>query len=380
MKKVAITPRSNWQSIIESQGLVYHSNDDGTPYWNEAAYYHFTAAEVDELEQATAELYSLCLQAVGHVIENNRLSELCIPPAAHERLRWSWTQQEPALFGRFDLAYDGSGPPKMLEFNADTPTTIVEAAVTQWYWMQDLFPQADQFNSIWEGLVETWGALRGANQLRSDTVHFVTSPNDEDWMTIRLLRDTAEEAGVQTAEVFMRDIGWDTARRIFVDTENAEMRSVFKLYPWEWLLKDPFGQYALDIYPDVQWIEPLWKFALSSKGLLPVLWEMFPNHPNLVAAYAGSPRGMTEYVAKPVIGREGANVTLHTLARDITTQGQYGNYPKVYQQRCRVPSFDGNYVVLGSWVVGGQPRGMGIRESAGPITQNLSGFAPHIFD
>ncbi len=380
MKRVTIAPRPDWQSIVESQGLVYHSNDDGTPYWNEAAYYHFTAAEIDELEEATAELYSLCLQAVGYVIDNNRLSELGIPQAAHEKLRWSWQQQEPTLYGRFDLAYDGSGPPKMLEFNADTPTTIVEAAVTQWYWMQDLFPNADQFNSIWEGLVETWGALRGSNQLRSNTVHFVTSPNDEDWMTIRLLRDTAEEAGVQTAEVFMRDIGWDTARRIFVDMGNAEMRSIFKLYPWEWLLKDQFGQYALDIYPDVQWIEPLWKFALSSKGLLPVLWEMFPNHPNLVAAYADGPRGMTEYVAKPIIGREGANVTLHTLARDITTAGQYGEYPKVYQQRCRVPNFDGNYVVLGSWVVGGQPRGMGIRESAGPITENLSGFAPHIFD
>jgi len=380
MKRLLIAPRPHWESIIESQGLVYHRNDDGTSYWNESAYYHFTADEIDELEEATSELYSLCLQAVGHLILNDRLEEVGIPEVAHPMLRWSWERQEPTLYGRFDLAYDGNGPPKMLEFNADTPTTIVEAAVTQWYWMQDQFPHADQFNSVWEGLVETWTALRVAGNLRGDTVHFVTSSNDEDWMTISLIRDTAEEAGVKTAEIFMRDIGWDTEKRRFVDLNQTEMRSVFKLYPWEWLLKDPFGQYALEVYPAVQWIEPLWKFAMASKGLLPVLWELFPGHPNLVAAYADGPRGMVEYLSKPIIGREGANVTLHTASGNLTTAGQYGDYPRVYQQRCSIPNFDGNYVVLGSWVVGGKPRGMGIRESAGPITENLSGFAPHIFE
>ncbi len=380
MKRMLSTPRPNWQSIVESQGLVYRTNDDGAPYWNESAYYQFSAAEVDELEDATAELYSLCLQAVKHLIENNRLDEVGIPESARERLRWSWEQQEPTLYGRFDLAYSGFGPPKMLEFNADTPTTLVEAAVAQWYWMQDRFPHADQFNSIWEGLVQTWRQLREAKSLRGETIHFVTSPNDEDWMTIRLLRDTAEEAGVKTAEISMRDIGWNTGKRTFVDLDNSEMRSIFKLYPWEWLLKDPFGQYALDIYPSVQWIEPLWKFAMASKGFLPVLWELFPGHPNLVAAYADGPRGMVEYVSKPIIGREGSNVTLHTAGGETTTSGQYGEYPRVYQERCRIPNFDGNFVVLGTWVVGGQPRGMGIRESKGPVTENLSGFAPHIFE
>ena len=380
MRRFSCTPRSSWQRTVESQGLVYHTNDDGTVYWNEAAYYHFTAGEVDALEEATAELYSLSLQAVKHVIENDRLSEVGIPDIARERLRWSWENQEPTLYGRFDLAYSGCGPPKMLEFNADTPTTIVEAAVAQWYWMQDVFPQADQFNSIWEGLVETWTALRKPGRLRGETVHFVTSANDEDWMTVRLIRDTAEEAGVKTAEIFMRDIGWDTGRRAFVDLEGQVLRSVFKLYPWEWLLKDPFGQQALDVYPEVQWIEPLWKFAMASKGLLPVLWELFPNHPNLVPAYADGPRGLGEYVSKPIIGREGANVTLHTIGGKTATTGHYGTYPRVFQQRCLVPNFGGHHAVVGSWIVGGLPRGMGIRESLSPITESLSGFVPHVFD
>lgn len=379
MKRRLITPRSNWQQTVEGQGLVYHTNADGTPYWNEAAYWEFTAAEVDELEAATAELYSLCLQAVRHLIEHNRLDELGVPEAAWERLRWSWDNREATLYGRFDLAYTGDGPPKMLEFNADTPTTLVEAAVIQWHWMQDVFSQADQFNSLWEGLVETWAELRSTGSLRGNRVCFVTSPNDEDWMTIRFLRDTAEEAGVQTAELFMREIGWDTSRNAFVDLDDRTLESVFKLYPWEWLLKDPFGQHALDTSPQTQWIEPLWKMAMASKGLLPALWELFPNHPNLVPAYHGGPRGLAEYVAKPIIGREGANVTLHTRERETATGGQYEEYPRVYQQRCRLPFEGGVYAVLGSWIVGGEPRGMGIRESSTPITESLSGFAPHIF-
>jgi glutathionylspermidine synthase len=36
------------------------------------------------------------------------------------------------LYGRFDLAYRGDGPPKLLEYNADTPTALFEAAVVQW--------------------------------------------------------------------------------------------------------------------------------------------------------------------------------------------------------------------------------------------------------
>lgn len=379
MRRVPTLPRPNWQQRVESQGLVYHTNADGVPYWNESAYYEFTAAEVDELEDATASLYALCLSALEYLIDRNRLGELGIPEAARAALAGSWRRQEPTLYGRFDLAYSGYGPPKMLEFNADTPTTLVEAAVIQWHWMQDVFPDADQFNFLWEGLVETWTALRTANSLRGGRIHFVTLPNDEDWMTIRLLRDTAEEAAVPTSEIFMREIGWNTGRRVFVDLDDQPMSSIFKLYPWEWLLQDSFGTQALETYSETQWIEPLWKFALSSKGLLPVLWELFPGHPNLVPAYADSPRGLVEYVAKPLIGREGANITLHTSGSETTTAGRYGEYPKVYQERCRIPVFDGKYVVLGSWIIGGLPRGLGVRESDSPITGNLSGFAPHIF-
>ena len=45
-------------------------------------------------------------------------------------------------------AYDGREPPKATRYNADTPTALYEAAVVQWYWLKDVKPEADQFNSI----------------------------------------------------------------------------------------------------------------------------------------------------------------------------------------------------------------------------------------
>ena len=379
MERIAIAPRAGWQAAVAAKGLVYHTDAGGRPYWDESAYYRFTADEIDTLEAATAELHARCLDAARHVIEGGHLARVGIPYAAHEAVRWSWENQQRSVYGRFDLVYDGAGPPKMLEYNADTPTTVVEAAVAQWFWLQDRFPEADQFNSLWEGLVAAWRSLRADGALRGDRLYFTSEDNPEDWMTVSALRDTAEEAGIPTEEIVIGAVGWDTARNAFVDLQGRSMRSVFKLYPWEWMLKDQFGAQALRFYRDVQWIEPLWKFVLSCKGVLPVLWELFPDHPNLLAAYADGPHGLTRYVTKPIISREGANVTLHTPDGATGTPGAYGGYPLVYQELCPAPDFGGSRPVIGSWVANGEPHGIGIRESDGPITDNRSRFVPHLF-
>jgi glutathionylspermidine synthase len=72
-------------------------------------------------------------------------------------IREAWAAQPPSLYGRFDLAWSGTGPPKLLEYNADTPTSLVEAAVAQWYWLEQVHPGGDQFNSLHERLVEAGG-------------------------------------------------------------------------------------------------------------------------------------------------------------------------------------------------------------------------------
>jgi glutathionylspermidine synthase len=163
------------------------------------------------------------------------------------------------------------------------------------------------------------------------------------------------------------------------------MFSIFKLYPWEAMLAEEFGPHALDTYQAVRWIEPIWKMLLSNKGILPILWELYPNHPNLLEAHFDSPDNMTSYVKKPLLSREGANITLvRPDAQAIETDGPYVGKRMVCQALApKAVSNETNgsprYPILGLWMVDQECCGLGIRESAGPITDNLSSFVPHFF-
>ena len=171
------------------------------------------------------------------------------------------------------------------------------------------------------------------------------------------------------------EIGWDGAR--FVGRDNRRLGAVFKLYPWEWMVREKFGAHLEA--SGVIWIEPAWKMLLSNKAVLPILWELFPDHPNLLAASRVQPDAGKAWVRKPLLGREGANVTLHAPGRDFETAGDYGAEGFVYQDVAPLKSFEGKYPVIGSWVIGHRAgdvaAGMGIRESDTPITTNVSQFA-----
>ena len=197
---------------------------------------------------------------------------------AISRIESSWHEQAPTVYGRFDLAYDGANPPKLLEFNADTPTALLEAGVIQWFWLQDLFRNSDQFNSIHERLVDQW---KHVAPWFSEPLYFACVEDEcgEDLMTTTYLQETAEEAGIRTSSILMSEIGWDAGRSRFVDLAYKPIKSIFKLYPWEWMLQEPFGRHALDAYSHTQWIEPIWKMLLSNKQILCVLWRTLPGPP-----------------------------------------------------------------------------------------------------
>jgi glutathionylspermidine synthase len=159
MHRIALDPRPNWQKRVEEHGLHFHTLH-GERYWDESAAYQLTSFEVDSLELATNNLHQLCMQLVQEVIDQRLFALFLIPPEFEDVIVRSWEQQEPSVYGRFDLMYDGVGAPKLLEYNADTPTALVEAAVVQWFWLKDQDEFGDQFNSIHDRLIEAWQALR----------------------------------------------------------------------------------------------------------------------------------------------------------------------------------------------------------------------------
>lgn len=378
MKRVIATPRSNWQKQVEADGLLYHTLPDGRPYWNETAYYQFTSQEISTLEIATQELDRMCLAAVDHIIAYNRFAELQVPDFFVEYIKQSWEQDQHTIYGRFDLVFDGANPPKLLEFNADTPTSLMEAAVIQWKWLEQLHASDDQFNSIHERLIEAWQRFAQETSLQNP-VHFsCMEGQDEDELTITYMMDVAQQAGLTTVPIQIEQVGWDGSKRLFVDSRNQPIQSIFKLYPWEWLMTEEFGRHIPQVNLPMKWLEPAWKMLLSGKGLLPILWEMYPDHPYLLRA-SWQPIDDAVMVRKPARGREGANVTI--LDDDFVVAQTHGNYDDgqwVYQEFQPPGRFDGNTAIIGSWMVNGYACGIGVREDDELVTQNTSRFVPHL--
>lgn len=373
MRRQTIDPRPDWQTRVEQYGLHFHTLR-GEPYWDESACYVFSQYEIDTIERATYALYEMCLELVQHVIDNRMFALFLIPPEFEDLVVRSWEEDHPSVYGRFDLAFDGVGPPKLLEFNADTPTALVEAAVAQWYWLKDIDERGDQFNGIHDRLIEAWKEIRNRDDRPT---HFAAmSGVVEDYITVEYLRDTAIQAGLTTDYLDVEAIGWDRPRQRFVDAKNRPIERIFKLYPWEWLTRDEFGRNLLKA--PTLWIEPAWKMILSSKSILPLLYQMHPDSPYLLPAWFEEPEG-ADYVRKPIHAREGANIRVVKGGRTvIETEGPYRiDRDVVYQQLFPLPAFDGRYPVLGSWVVNGWACGLGIREDDAIITQNTSRFVPH---
>lgn len=386
MFRIPCQPRSGWQQLAEEFGFNFHTMH-GEPYWDESAYYQFTLRQIErDLEDPTAELHQMCLHVLDKVVKDEALMQrFCIPEAHWDVVRDSYLARDPSLYARLDLVYDGTGPAKLLENNADTPTSLYETGFWQWLWLEQqvdrgaLPRQSDQFNSLQEKLVNRFGDI--AAHYAIDQMHFACCQDtDEDRGTVQYLQDCAVSAGLSTDFVFIEDIGL-SENGLFTDLNDSPITDCFKLYPWEFMLREPFAQ-ALSS-AQANWLEPAYKAVLSNKALLPLLWREFAGHPNLLPSYfedeTPDERLSSAWIKKPIFSREGANISLIENGREsVLSDGPYGEEGFVLQAYQSLPRFEANYTLIGSWLIGDEPAGISIREDSSRITQDLSRYLPHI--
>jgi glutathionylspermidine synthase len=383
MKRIPLTPRKDWVEKVEALGFTFHSLDN--LYWDESAAYEFKMEEITTIENATNLLHTMCIDAVQHIIDNDLFARFGVQDDFKKLIIESWDGEFPSIYGRFDFGYNPNAPAdqqlKLLEYNADTPTSLFEASVVQWFWLQDYGSTFDQFNSIHEKLIAYWHYVTPYLK-HSPMLHFAClSENIEDLTTTEYLRDTAIQAGLETKLLYMEQIGFHAETGFYYDMDDEEIDNLFKLYPWEWLTIEEFSSGLYNNPNCGYFIEPAWKALLSNKTILTILWELYPDHPLLLPSYEQksmfADRGV-DYVSKPALGREGNNITVTKSGLDVTnTDGNYGDSKKIYQQLFNTPNFEGNFPIIGSWVIGGEAAGMGIRESNTLITNNTSRFVPH---
>ena len=404
MKKITLPERPDWRSHAEEVGFSF-AEMHGEPYWDETSAYEFSLEQIEnDIEDPATELHAMCREAVAQIIASEELmTRLAIPEAHRDLLVESWRRDDPEIYGRFDFAYDGEGPAKLLEYNADTPTSLYESAAFQWQWLEDqlkagVLPDgADQFNGIHEALV-----ARFAEVFQTDSdLHFTAvAGNPEDYGTVEALGWAARAAGLGAHYCDLDKIALSEDGQ-FLDDENRRIAVLFKLYPWEDLLRDDYAAHIAG--SGCLFLEPAWKAVLSNKGLLPVLWQIFEGHPNLLpaffeadigealagkgvasashaAAFDRAAKTLTQaHVRKPILSREGASISIHQdgAVLEQSKNTDYAEHPQIIQAYAPLPIFDGYRPVIGAWMVGQTCAGMGVREDRSRITQDLSRFKPH---
>jgi glutathionylspermidine synthase len=404
LQKITLPERPNWREYAEEVGFTF-ADMHGAPYWSEGSVYEFSLEQIEtDIEDPATELHAMCREAVPHILANEELMERFAIPKEHwDLVANSWNRGEPEIYGRFDFAYDGTGPAKMLEYNADTPTSLYESASFQWQWLEDqiaagVLPEgSDQFNGIHEALV-----ARFSEVFESGTdLHFTAAGgNPEDYGTVEAMGWAAREADLGAHYCDLEKIAVSTDGQ-FLDDQDRVMGILFKLYPWENLLRDDYAQHITG--SQCLFLEPAWKALLSNKALLPVLWQRFEGHPNLLPAFfeqdigeALAGRGPVKsgaqeaferskeglqagYVSKPILSREGASVSIVQNGNlvESSQNSDYSEHPKIIQAYHPLPQFDGYRPIIGAWIVGESCAGIGIREDQSRITQDLSQFKPH---
>lgn len=379
MKRVNSTPRPGWKAFAQSVGFNFHTFD-GEPYWDESAYYQFSLQQIEQdLEDPTEELHQMALDLVDDIVsDEQKLRQLQIPAQFWDAVRTSWHSKEPHLYGRMDFSYNGTGPAKLLELNYDTPTSLYETGFFQWVWLEDQLmrgelPQgADQFNSLQDKLQQAFSELNLPQPFYFASV----TESIEDKGTVDYLMDIALQAGLNSRYIQLEQLG-DIDGQL-VDLEGFPVQGLFKLYPWEFMLQEDFASTILT--SQTRFIEPLWKCLLSNKGILPLLWQKYQGHPNLLPAFFDDGSSLQNgWVRKPLLSREGANIELLTSdGKTVKQDGPYNDSGYIRQALAPLPQFNGNYTLIGSWVVADSAAGICIREDNSLITKDSSRFLPHI--
>lgn len=402
MKRLPIDARPGFQDTLENEGVLWTVTENG-PYWNEAmaqpVYYQLTQKQQEQLETAANDVQSACIgdlvwlfEEASEEVREMWFDRFGIPKHYRQYVIDSWNKDEWSMYGRFDFVLTKDGP-RLLEYNADTPTTLIETAISQWNWYstnaeKGVFGENHyQFNELHEALIRHWGDMKNHNELKGD-VHFASFSQVDDLATVAYMADCAREAGVVAHMLPIEEIGWNGVE--FTDPEEKKIENCFKLYPWEWMVDDEFG----DVVPqaDTRWIESPWKMMLANKAILALLWERHSKIEWLVPCYIADSEGDggfetrpgEKWVTKPLLSREGQNVkiwqiddnNLATLVEGV--DGDYDEEQCVFQQYIEWDPIDGKYPMMGVWMVGDDAVALGIREDDGPITQNNSRFIPHV--
>jgi len=358
------------KSYLEQIGFTWH-RDIGQDYIVQEKLIVLTEKEVDAYGAAAADIYKMFEMGAEHVIKNNLFDVLDIPEHLIESIKKSWKdERNNHLYGRFDLSGGIDGLPiKLIEFNADTPTLLLESTVVQWMQLEfNEFEDKKQFNNIYEAIGKRFVEIAKEDKgFFSKFLFSSVESSSEEINTVKLLEQIAKDSQLLTKFTYLEDISFDE-QSILDENENS-FDFWFKLFPWE-------EMEAFESTLKTKLLNPAFTLLYQSKGMLAILWELFPTSPYLLET--GFNPLKQKYVKKQMFGREGANIDIVEDGRVVkTTDGIYDAYKSIYQEYVAFAKDDeGKHYQAGVFYSGGA-CGVGFRRGA-EILDNMSQFIGHI--
>jgi glutathionylspermidine synthase len=366
-KFVAIEPLS--KEALDSMGFVWHNDEDGE-YVIKDKLIAVSEVEADAYYEATQALYDMYEAGAEYVIKNELFELLNIPKNLIDPIKKSWKQErENHLYGRFDLSGGIDGKPiKLIEFNADTPTLLLESSVIQWMLLENSsLENKKQFNNIYESIGEK--LLSMSLSCKGEFTKFLFSAVkeiEEETITTKLLAQMAKDKGLTANFTPLEDMAFEDAW--VVDERGNPYDLWFKLFPWEDML-------AFEGKLETKVINPAFTLLYQSKGMLAILYKLFPESPYLLKTSFEPIQ--EKYVKKRMFGREGANIDIVEGSETLlTTGGIYEEYSAVYQEYVDfIRDEEGLYYQAGVFY-SDKPCGLGFRRGA-EILDDMSQFVGH---
>ncbi|MDD3835933.1 MAG: glutathionylspermidine synthase family protein [Sulfurimonas sp.] len=378
-------------ATLEELGFTWHTDSDATKYINNELVV-ITQAEAEAFYEAGNEIYEMFVAAAEHVIENNLFFELGIPFNLVEMIKKSWESDVHwHIYGRFDLAGGLDGKPiKLIEFNADTPTSLFETALLQWALLKENSMNEDsQFNNVYDAIKENFKRLITLNDdtelfdERYDGWKILFSSvegNDEEEATTRLLQQMATDAGFNTGFEYLHNVRFDE-EGIFDGDEN-QYEYWFKLYPWEDIGSgEPELATTLNSIMQNQQaiiLNPAYTLLFQSKGIMKIMYDLFADSPYLLQT-SFEPLDAIKQVEKTVFGREGANTKIIDASGKTLeqTDGEYGNYKKIYQEYVEFNADKDGAKYQAGLFFAYESCGLSFRKGS-EIMDNMSKFVGHV--
>ncbi|MEN1935339.1 glutathionylspermidine synthase family protein [Paenibacillus sp. 102] len=384
-------------------------------FWSDLYGSEYSLFHVFEISEKTIQALQLATERMGEVffktarllrtLSDAQLLELGFPSSSLPFIRMKSLFPE-SIISRFDFALTDDGI-KLLEFNSDTPTFIMECFQINGEVCKELDyhdPNENQERLLSSGI--TKAVMEAAKGIERPNVVFTAHQEHiEDWNTTRYLSQLCQ---VSNKVVSMSELR--ITEEALLDGDGVRIDVLYRqTYPIEHLVEDRdpkngdlVGVELLQLVKEGKLfiINPISSFLLQPKSVQCLIWGlaeagafytneeqqwikeyMLPTYlePDLFL-------GKNSFVQKPSFGREGDTVTIRDKDIKIIDQNSYQTYKRelpVFQKYTKLPVVSletekGNEelsYVFGSFLIAGKPSSIGIRAGE-KITGNESYYLP----